>query len=140
MPSEQYQAGGLTLDNDNGSQIGGLFDVIGRGWNNLSGTTAANMFNAQEAEKERQFNSTEAQKARDFEYMMSSTAYQRAAADMKKAGINPATLSGLQSSGSAASTGSGNAASSSHASGKPSNAGSVVGSLIKAAVSIALMA
>lgn len=35
------------------------------------------------------FNATEAQKQRDFENQMSSTAYQRATSDMKKAGINP---------------------------------------------------
>ena len=51
-------------------------------------------FNASEAEKEREFNSAEAQKQRDYETQMSNTSYQRAAEDIKAAGLNPSMLLG----------------------------------------------
>lgn len=58
--------------------------------------------------KNREFSAVEAQKQRDFEERMSSTAYQRAVADMEKAGINPAMA--FSNGGPGASTPTGSAA------------------------------
>lgn len=85
-------------------------------------------FSSSEASKARLFNSNEAQKERDWQTQMSNTAYQRAIADMKAAGINPvlaysqggassgsgAVASGPSASGSRPSSGSGNSSGSNY--------------------------
>lgn len=51
-----------------------------------------NQFTADQNAKMMAFNADEAQKAREWQEMMSNTAYSRAMADAKKAGINPALI------------------------------------------------
>ncbi|AZL82674.1 DNA pilot protein [Apis mellifera associated microvirus 1] len=54
-----------------------------------SGQAAANETNIALAKETREFNAAEAQKNRDFQAEQSATAYQRAVADMKAAGLSP---------------------------------------------------
>lgn len=84
-----------------------------------------------------QFNSAEAQRNRDWQTDMSNTAYQRAVADMKAAGLNPAMMFG---SASAASTPSGSSAHNGNYSGSTSAYSGMlsgaIGSLMSGAFSL----
>lgn len=94
-----------------GGLITGGASLLG---NFMSSQTSASNTQAQIAGQEKmqaeseQFNAAQAETNRQFQQMMSSTAYQRATADMRAAGLNPMMMFG---SGSAASTPGGSSAS-----------------------------
>lgn len=80
----QYQA----TEGEKQSQFNSSSMLKQMGYNTLS-AIAQGIYNHIENAAAMNFNSTEAMKNREWQERMSSTAYQRAVEDMKKAGINP---------------------------------------------------
>lgn len=75
-----------------GSVVGGAFGLIGANQQqdfSRGQAQQAQQFSAEQVAQQEQFQSDQAQLARQYNTDMSNTAYQRATADMKAAGLNP---------------------------------------------------
>lgn len=137
-------------DSQNNSGWPSVPGGIGNFMNDITGTTAAQQYQSEEAEKQRDwetlertetqvYNSAEAQAARDFQEYMDSTQVQRRMEDLQAAGLNPMAMvaggnfmSGGSSGTTAASASAGHGASAAGS----GNSAAAVGGMIRALASL----
>lgn len=133
-----YNAGGGAASYGQNTDSWSPFDLWGRFRNDVTGVTAANQFTAAQAEIDRAFNSAEAKKNRDWQEMMSNTAIQRQVADLKAAGLNPASIMGDGASTPQGAAGQHTHSAASVQAGMHSGIGHMVGMIAKLALGKAL--
>lgn len=106
MASAQFEFQNFKAPEQQQSSLGDLASDFFLGTSNTQNIANMNMLNNQQA-----FNQHMAQQQMKFQEHMSNTAYQRAVADMQKAGINPMVAAANGSVGSASTPGGSSASS-----------------------------